>query len=63
MVNTFSLTYMVIKTSVPNMIRKENGKGIIYEITMPIAKYTKSRVDGLKGNRLLFIFLYNIMLS
>ena len=48
--------------TVPNMVRKENGKGIIYEIAMPIAKYIKSRVDGREGNRLLFIFMY-IMLS
>lgn len=54
---------MVTKVTVPNMVRKENGKGIIYEITMPMAKYTKSRVDGREGNRLLFILLYNIMLS
>ena len=47
---------MVIKMTVPNMVRKENGKGIIYEIAMPIAKYIKSRVDGRVGNKLLFIF-------
>jgi hypothetical protein len=45
MFNAVSLTYMVIKITVPNMTRKENGKGIIYDMTMPIAKYTKSRID------------------
>jgi len=45
MFNAISLTYRVIKITVPNMTRKENGKGIIYEMTMPIAKYTKSRID------------------
>ena len=29
MLNTFSLAYMVIKMTVPNMVRKENGKGIM----------------------------------
>ena len=47
---------MVIKMTVPNMVRKENGNGVIYEIAMPIAKYIKSRVDGRVGNKLLFIF-------
>jgi hypothetical protein len=37
---------MVIKITVPNMRRKEYGKGIRYEITIPIAKYTKSRIDS-----------------
>ncbi|HEX7208545.1 MAG TPA: hypothetical protein VF233_10205 [Nitrososphaeraceae archaeon] len=45
MLNTFSLAYMVIKMTVPNMVRKENGKGIMYEITTPTAKYMKSRIN------------------
>jgi hypothetical protein len=48
---------MVIKMTVPNIVRKENGKGTTYEITMPITKYIKSRVDGREWNRLLFIFM------
>jgi hypothetical protein len=63
MFNAVSLTYMVIKITVPNMTRKENGKGIIYDMTMPIEKYTKSRSDCLEGNRFLFILLSNIRLS
>jgi hypothetical protein len=27
------------------MVRKENGKGIMYEITTPTAKYMKSRIN------------------
>ena len=45
------------------MTRKENGKGIIYEMTMPIAKYTKSRIDCWEGNSFLFILSFNIRLS
>jgi hypothetical protein len=46
MLNTWSLKYTVIKMTVPSMVRKENGKGIMYEITIPIAKYMKSRIDA-----------------
>jgi len=54
---------MVIKITVPNMTRKENGKGIIYDMIMPIAKYTKSRIDCWEGKRFLFILLCIIRLS
>ena len=53
---------MVIKMTVPSMIRKENGKGIMYEITIPTAKYMKSRINDWERNRLLFIW-YVYMLS
>jgi hypothetical protein len=53
---------MVIKMTVPNMVRKENGKGIMYEITIPTTKYMKSRINDWESNRLLFIW-YVYMLS
>lgn len=53
---------MVIKMTVPNMVRKENGKGIMYEITIPTTKHMKSRINDWERKRLLFIW-YVYMLS